>query len=63
MPTKKYDFIVFLTRYVNYCMRFVNLLLQNDIVPIIVFDGADLPIKEATNNERKEYIFWALYDF
>lgn len=44
-------------------MRFVNLLLQNDIVPIIVFDGADLPIKEATNNERKEYIFWALYDF
>ena len=37
-------------------MDFINLLLQNAIFPIIVFDGADLPIKEVTNNKRKEYI-------
>ena len=55
-PTTKYDFNDFIIRYVNYCMDFINLLLQNAIFPIIVFDGADLPIKEVTNNNRKEYI-------
>lgn len=56
VPTTKYVFNDFLIRYVNYCMDFINLLLQNAIFPIIVFDGADLPIKEVTNNKRKEYI-------
>lgn len=54
--TTKYVFNDFLIRYVNYCMDFINLLLQNAIFPIIVFDGADLPIKEVINNKRKEYI-------
>lgn len=56
VPTTKYVFNDFLIRYVNYCMDFINLLLQNAIFPIIVLDGADLPIKEVTNNKRKEYI-------
>lgn len=56
VPTTKYVFNDFLIRYVNYCMDFIKLLLQNAIFPIIVFDGADLPIKEVTNNKRKEYI-------
>lgn len=56
VPTTKYVINDFLIRYVNYCMDFINLLLQNAIFPIIVFDGADLPIKEVTNNKRKEYI-------
>lgn len=56
VPTTKYVFNDFLIRYVNYCMDFINLLLQNAIFPIIVFDGADLPVKEVTNNKRKEYI-------
>ena len=29
-------------------------LIQNGIVPFVVFDGADLPNKQETNAERKE---------
>ena len=37
-------------------MGIINLLLQHEIFPIIVFDGADLPIKDGTNSKRKEYL-------
>lgn len=37
-------------------MKIINLLLQHEIIPIIVFDGADLPIKDGTNSKRKEYL-------
>lgn len=49
-------FIYFSNRYINYCMKIINLLLQHEIIPIIVFDGADLPIKDGTNSKRKEYL-------
>ena len=41
-------------RYVDYCMKFIDMLLKNSITPVIVFDGADLPLKENTNNTRRE---------
>lgn len=41
-------------RYVDYCMKFIDMLLKNSITPVIVFDGADLPLKENTNNARRE---------
>lgn len=31
-------------------------LIQNGIVPFVVFDGADLPSKQETNEKRKEYV-------
>lgn len=30
-------------------------LVQNGIVPYVVFDGADLPNKQKTNEKRKEF--------
>ena len=56
MPTTKSHFDVFIIRYVTYCIKLINLLLENGVFPIVVFDGADLPIKEGTNIQRKEYI-------
>ncbi|XP_019850771.1 PREDICTED: exonuclease 1-like [Amphimedon queenslandica] len=38
----------------NFCMKRVNLLRQYDINPILVFDGANLPMKHDTEKERKE---------
>ncbi|XP_046476914.1 exonuclease 1 isoform X1 [Neodiprion pinetum] len=40
--------------YVTYCMRFVNMLLGNNIKPILVFDGCHLPAKKDTESKRRE---------
>ncbi|KAJ3180067.1 Rad2 nuclease [Geranomyces variabilis] len=40
------------TKYVGYCMRMVDLLLSNDITPIMVFDGGVLPMKAPTERSR-----------
>ncbi|OAF65535.1 DNA damage-inducible protein DIN7 [Intoshia linei] len=39
-------------RYIVYCMKYVDLLIHYRIKPILVFDGAHLPIKEETNKAR-----------
>ncbi|KAL3272457.1 hypothetical protein HHI36_013937 [Cryptolaemus montrouzieri] len=40
--------------YVNFCMKYVNMLLKYDIKPILVFDGNRLPAKEITEKRRRE---------
>lgn len=41
-------------RYVDYCMHRVRLLLHHGAVPVLVFDGAPLPMKAGTNARRRE---------
>ncbi len=41
-------------RYVDFCMRFVKLLLDAGVTPVVVFDGGDLPTKAAENERRRE---------
>ncbi len=40
--------------YVLYVMKYVNLLLDHDIKPILVFDGRNLPSKAGTEKKRRE---------
>ncbi|XP_026279391.1 exonuclease 1 [Frankliniella occidentalis] len=39
--------------YVQYCMKYVNMLLANEIKPILVFDGRHLPAKAQTEKKRR----------
>jgi len=39
--------------YITYCMKRIDLLLQYNIKPIVIFDGGSLPIKSRTNSDRK----------
>ncbi|XP_054745159.1 exonuclease 1 [Anastrepha obliqua] len=41
-------------QYMQYCMRYVDLLLSYDIKPILVFDGRHLPAKELTERRRRD---------
>ena len=43
-------------RYVKSFMNRVDLLLYHGLVPYIVFDGADLPAKAATESDREAYV-------
>ena len=45
-------------RYVTYCMNLVQLLLTNGVIPVLVFDGQDVPIKEKENKKRAEYVIF-----
>lgn len=40
--------------FIKFCMKRVNLLRQYNITPIVVFDGANLPMKADTETERRE---------
>ncbi|KAI5700216.1 hypothetical protein M8J75_015896 [Diaphorina citri] len=40
--------------YVNYCMKYINMLLAHKIKVIMVFDGRHLPAKEATEEDRRK---------
>ncbi|KAK8686717.1 hypothetical protein V6N13_125737 [Hibiscus sabdariffa] len=40
------------SRYLAYFMHRVNLLRHHKITPVVVFDGASIPCKAATENER-----------
>ncbi|XP_030384591.1 exonuclease 1 [Scaptodrosophila lebanonensis] len=40
--------------YVQYCLKYVNMLLSHDIKPILVFDGQHLPAKALTEKRRRE---------
>ncbi|KAG0176435.1 Rad2 nuclease [Apophysomyces sp. BC1034] len=41
------------TTYVKYFMRQVDMLKFYNVIPLIVFDGNQLPIKKCTNQERQ----------
>lgn len=38
---------------VRYCMHRVKMLQHYGTTPVIVFDGADLPLKHGTHEERR----------
>ncbi|XP_017015640.2 exonuclease 1 [Drosophila takahashii] len=40
--------------YVQYCLKYVNMLLSYDIKPILVFDGQHLPAKALTEKRRRD---------
>lgn len=42
------------TAYVDYCVERLKLLLYYEVVPVLVFDGAALPMKAETHKERQE---------
>lgn len=42
------------TLYVNYILHRVRMLLYNKVIPVLVFDGADLPMKAAENGDRRK---------
>ena len=39
-------------KYVNYCMKRCELLVQNHVTPVLVFDGGDLPGKAGMDSQR-----------
>uniref|UniRef100_A0A6A7G7Y7 Exonuclease 1 n=1 Tax=Hirondellea gigas TaxID=1518452 RepID=A0A6A7G7Y7_9CRUS len=41
------------TRYINFCMHMINLLLHFGITPIVIFDGGSLPMKAGEEQSRK----------
>uniref|UniRef100_A0A0A9Y086 Exonuclease 1 n=3 Tax=Lygus hesperus TaxID=30085 RepID=A0A0A9Y086_LYGHE len=40
--------------YVNYCIKYVEMLLSHQVKPIMVFDGRHLPAKADTEKSRRE---------
>ncbi|KAL5960676.1 Exonuclease 1 [Taenia solium] len=42
-------------RYVNYCLRYLNMVLEAGVRPILVFDGANLPAKAETEAKRRRH--------
>ena len=40
--------------YLNFPLKMLSLLYSNGIIPIVVFDGNNLPAKEITHKNRKE---------
>jgi len=42
-----------LSQYIRFCMSRVMLLKHYGVEPIMVFDGASLPIKSGTNSARR----------
>ncbi|KAL5253322.1 hypothetical protein ACHWQZ_G013192 [Mnemiopsis leidyi] len=43
------------TKYVNYIVKRIKLLLYHKIYPIMVFDGCNTPSKKNTNEKRREH--------
>ncbi|EFA76475.1 5'3'-exonuclease N- and I-domain-containing protein [Heterostelium album PN500] len=41
------------TKFINYCISLINMLKQNKVIPVIVFDGGALPNKKVTEDERR----------
>ena len=39
-------------------MKLINMLLQNGVIPVVVFDGQDVPIKAKENEMRAKYVIW-----
>ena len=44
-------------KYVQYCMKFVHMLLRHKVKPVLVFDGQKLNAKAPTEVQRHEYVF------
>lgn len=46
-------------RYLDYCMHRINLLRHYKIVPVVVFDGGNVPCKSVTEQERHRCVLTA----
>lgn len=42
------------TKYMSYLLRRLNSLIQNGIIPVIIFDGDKLPMKKGEEEEREK---------
>lgn len=40
--------------FIKYCMKRVNMLIQHNVTPVMVFDGGYLPTKAQTEKTRRE---------
>lgn len=45
----------------TFCMKRVNLMRQHGVEPIMVFDGASLPLKGGKHLERRRYDYIYIY--
>ncbi|CAO1315272.1 unnamed protein product [Diamesa serratosioi] len=41
-------------RHIDYCLKYINMLLSFNIKPILVFDGRNVPAKAETESKRRE---------
>jgi len=39
---------------IDFCMERIHMLKQHNIIPIVVFDGAQLPMKGLTEDKRSK---------
>lgn len=44
------------SRYLEYFMHRISLLRHYKVIPVVVFDGGDIPCKSATSNERQRQV-------
>ncbi|VUZ52625.1 unnamed protein product [Hymenolepis diminuta] len=42
------------TQYVTYCMKYLKMILEAGVRPILVFDGVNLPAKAETDSRRQK---------
>ena len=42
------------TKWISYCLKLIDMLLDNEIVVHMVFDGANLPAKDGVEKVRAE---------
>ena len=40
--------------YVNYCLKFINMLKSYKVIPVLVFDGCNIPSKQEVEHTRRE---------
>ena len=41
-------------KYITFCLKMLHLLVSCGLLPLVVFDGGKLPIKQATNSQRNQ---------
>ncbi|KAL7325967.1 Rad2 nuclease [Mucor circinelloides] len=52
---KEFVFTKFIDSYVTYFMDFMYLFKRHNVTTIVVFDGHHLPLRQATNDERRSH--------
>ena len=58
-----YKLFFYLCRYVKDFCAALDLLISNNVVPVVVFDGNDLPAKQLTKYERVRCVIHFDYYF
>ncbi len=55
MPRHSHTLRICILRYVRYIFKYVEMLLDNAVKPLLVFDGFSLPAKSVTRQKRREH--------